>query len=176
MEDLIPLLIFAVISALSGLAKKKGEKDNVELEEESELDAPREDARNLGPPPLSYEETLLERLKERAGKRSETKIPPRSSEEARQAKAAREPAKLPKGTLASQKHKEIEEAKRKRLLASKQLEEAKKKTRSQKGGSNLSLDPISDEDIFRSPGSIRKGFIASLVFDKPVSLKEDRDW
>ena len=175
MEDLIPLLIFAVISALSGLAKKKGKKNSDELEELSELDLPPNDPRTVGPPPLSYEERLFKELKERVQDRSATREPPRSSEEERQRKEVEKPIVLDDTLLASQKEKEIEEAKRKQQLAIKKLEEVREKTKSKKKIESLS-SVTNTKDFFNNPRSIRQGFVTSLIFDKPVSLKENRDY
>lgn len=195
MEDLIPLLIFAIISALSGLAnRKKGKEEELDPEIIEQLEREAEEAvsrqNTLVPPPVPLAGSAQGESQEPTRQPAATRMPSRSSREMPpelETRSFRD--EVPQSQdfqpdtrvidEVAEKQRQLEEARRRKQLATKKLAEAKalaaKKLNERHYGLGREISDVSSKDLFSDAEMIRKGFITSLVFDKPVSLKDPRE-
>jgi len=202
MDDFIPFLIFALISAASAIIEnRKKKKEQKELEElgidQEELDAETSNFL-LDQLPPEIRKQLAPELEPEKTEAPKTRMPAKSFQELSQsqnrtsAQAPPVPVKQQPPPVVSDRQssfdatsKELERAQKLKTEASQKLKEAQKKTvskpihlskqKAQTVGFGVEKDSGRVVHLFKNPDSIRNAFIGSVVFDKPLGMKDDAD-
>ncbi|MCD8534033.1 MAG: hypothetical protein LR011_04270 [Verrucomicrobia bacterium] len=197
MEDLIPLLIFAIISAVSHvIQKRKQDKEEVTWEELETRSATQDG--QPGPPPVenppippiiqqpSWEawEKMIREAQERKAREAERRPSPEPVPSSRTMEPPVVPQRKPDPTPTKPITVDINAAYRKARLArdeaQAELESAQKKSASMDNPlapmfENSEAAYSQQSDLWSNPSKLKDAFIVSLIFDKPLAYQNSND-